>query len=669
MSGARTPPRPRIASQISSTGTIDSENILFKDEVLGREFPIPFSDFSRVFLLGDNNDIIKAISYQNSEGFQQPYREFYQRTSAPENNDVYAPLVQSMNFIVHSERTAHGVPDAVGLHFTSSTSTKGIRSATGIRKPDICGSQSLSDVAPVTWNLVSVACEYKRPSQTVLMNDAASCSEVLLPHTSGSHSLPRNSSHNSSHPTRSSRSSSQRTSPAPPIERGLQLGRYLFEMRSHQVTRESVLGILFLGPQASFWYADSDSTIKSDYIPVDSLEFIAALICLTRANPEKLGYSPHFLAQDGSVITSQPINTARFTRNENSSLTTTYRLDDTISRAPTLHGRCSRVIGATLPGLQEPCVLKLSYQVVSCDSEAVLIRRAQERGVTGLIRVHTYFTLRKLSEGPRSRLPPAYLNHLLAEDRELRVLVLARCTPLYCVSDPRQFLTASISLLNTICDLYEKGKILHGDISVNNLMVESANPSVGVLIDLDHGVDLLENGNKKASESSLHRTGTLPFMALDLLHDNQTYPQDLRHDLESFVYVLFWIAGRYDSGSEVNNLVFNEWCQGTWDTIYSTKYTFVMHEPPYHNFQPTPGFEFLSHELAIFRQLLGKAHSQDALPEATPSHTTSHSPMCPEWKPTVLRPSGMRSDDLGGVNRDNFLSILNNALGTLPPIS
>ncbi|KAL5631648.1 hypothetical protein ACGC1H_007232 [Rhizoctonia solani] len=563
MSGARTPPRPRIASQISSTGTIDSENNLFKDEVLGREFSIPFSDFSRALLWGDDNDIIKALSYRKLEGYQQPFQEFYQRTSALENNDVYAPLVQLMNFIVHSERTAHNVPGAVGLHFTSSTSTKGIRSATGIRKLDICGLQSLSDVAPVTWNLVSVACEYKRPSRTVPMNDAASRSspEGFLPHRSGPHSLPHNSSRSSGRPTRSSRSSSQQASPAPPTERDLQLGRYLLEMRSHQVTRESVLGILFLGPQASFWYADSDSTIKSDYIPVDSVEFIAALICLTRANPEKLGYSPHFLAQDGSVITSQPINTARFIRNENSSLTTTYKLDDTISLARALHGRCSRVIGAYLPGLQEPCVLKLSYQVVSRDNEAVLIRRAQERGVTGLIRVHTFFTLRKLSEGPRSRLPSVYLNHLLVEDRELRVLVLARCTPLYCVSDPRQFLTASISLSNTICDLYEKGKILHRDISVNNLMVESANPSAGVLIDLDHGVDLLENDNKKAS--SLHRTGTLPFMALDLLHDDQAYPQHLRHDLESFVCVLFWIAGRYDSGNEVNNLVFNEWCQAS----------------------------------------------------------------------------------------------------------
>lgn len=62
------------------------------------------------------------------------------------------------------------------------------------------------------------------------------------------------------------------------------------------------------------------------------------------------------------------------------------------------------------------------------------------------------FALEKLSEGPRSLLPPNLVqsmrSDLLVEDRQLRVLVLVRCMPLYRVEDPGHFLRASISLLN-----------------------------------------------------------------------------------------------------------------------------------------------------------------------------------------------------------------------------
>jgi hypothetical protein len=42
-----------------------------------------------------------------------------------------------------------------------------------------------------------------------------------------------------------------------------------------------------------------------------------------------------------------------------------------------------------------------------------------------------------------------------------------------------------------------------------------------------------------------HRTGTVPFMAMELLHKNP--PAHLyRHDLESFFYILVWAAIHYD---------------------------------------------------------------------------------------------------------------------------
>ncbi|KDN33251.1 hypothetical protein RSAG8_13656, partial [Rhizoctonia solani AG-8 WAC10335] len=512
-----------------------------------------------------------------------------------------------------------------------------------------------------------------------------SCSHPTPPRSHSSRSFPchSHSSHSSrsgySAPPRSS--NSMRTSPALTVEQDIRLGHYLLEMRSHRANRDAVLGILFMGSNASFWYADSDSTIKSRFIPVDSDDFVSAIMCLARANPARLGYSPHFRTSDGSVLTSQPIEGARFIVDETAALDTAYTLGDIISLARALHGRCSRALGATRAGRQENYVLKLSHQVVSRANEADLIKRAQKREVAGLVRLYDSFTLKKLSEGPRSRLPPDLIpgmpNHLLVEDRELRVLVLARCMPLYSVSDPHSFLKACISLLHTICDLYEIGDIMHQDISVNNLMVEMDNPGVGVLIDLDRAVDHRIDGNNNAS--SLHRTGTLPFMALDLLHDDDKYPHHLRHDLESFLYVLFWIAGRYESGSEVNLETFNEWCEGSWDKISTFKHGFITFSPSYKQFKPTHGFSFFSDGILSFRKLLGNAHTsvtyehQSKIAGLASTQGGNDYPQgrSPSKRQRLhLVPSIPYPPELKGVNRRDLDLILNNALlnlGQPPP--
>lgn len=63
------------------------------------------------------------------------------------------------------------------------------------------------------------------------------------------------------------------------------------------------------------------------------------------------------------------------------------------------------------------------------------------------------------------------------------------------------------------------------------------------LIDADLGKSV----NKLGSPSSNHRTGTLPFMAKDLLVRDPP-PHMYRHDLESFFYVLVWICAEDQLG-------------------------------------------------------------------------------------------------------------------------
>lgn len=63
------------------------------------------------------------------------------------------------------------------------------------------------------------------------------------------------------------------------------------------------------------------------------------------------------------------------------------------------------------------------------------------------------------------------------------------------------------------------------------------------------------------------RTGTMPFMALDLLSKEAwaggAVQRLYRHDCESFGWVLLWICARYQDGREIKNPPFERWGRAT----------------------------------------------------------------------------------------------------------
>ncbi|KAF5332525.1 hypothetical protein D9611_005319 [Ephemerocybe angulata] len=100
---------------------------------------------------------------------------------------------------------------------------------------------------------------------------------------------------------------------------------------------------------------------------------------------------------------------------------------------------------------------------------------------------------------------------------------------------------------------FRKAEVLHGDISEHNLMVlEHPHGTVtGILTDWDTA-NLVDTETQDgvcvrvrvSAGHHMHRKGTPPFMALDLLHgrDRVHHP---RHDLESFFYILIWTGFHY----------------------------------------------------------------------------------------------------------------------------
>jgi hypothetical protein len=71
-----------------------------------------------------------------------------------------------------------------------------------------------------------------------------------------------------------------------------------------------------------------------------------------------------------------------------------------------------------------------------------------------------------------------------------------------------------------------------------------SNSAKGVVNDWDMASHLDDKGEVPTS-TARHRTGTIPFMAGDLLVDKPPV-HIYRHDLESFLYILIWAAVHFD---------------------------------------------------------------------------------------------------------------------------
>jgi serine/threonine protein kinase len=124
-------------------------------------------------------------------------------------------------------------------------------------------------------------------------------------------------------------------------------------------------------------------------------------------------------------------------------------------------------------------------------------------------------------------------------------------------------------VIKSLRSLYQVGKILHPDVSKNNVIItdaENEGDSRGVVIDLDLAKEL-----ESSPSGARHRTGTMEFMAIEVLEGKaHTY----RHDLESFFYVFLWVIIRY-GGETGKNLPetsrLRDWYKETYQQIATIK--------------------------------------------------------------------------------------------------
>src|SRR5260221_13053072 len=88
------------------------------------------------------------------------------------------------------------------------------------------------------------------------------------------------------------------------------------------------------------------------------------------------------------------------------------------------------------------------------------------------------------------------------------------------------------------------------------------------LIDFDFAKD--RDRDSSDAHIKTHRTMSTPFLALELLSDPPP-PALYRHDLESFVWCLWWIAVSYVNGEQIETDELEGWYNGSWTKISISK--------------------------------------------------------------------------------------------------
>ncbi|KAJ3505823.1 hypothetical protein NLJ89_g7215 [Agrocybe chaxingu] len=414
----------------------------------------------------------------------------------------------------------------------------------------------------------------------------------------------------------------------------LQLASYALECLGDS-SRHFTTGISVDGTTMTLWCYDRSAVIRTVEFDFSSVEdkgpqlLAASLFALSQANMKQAGFDPfihefvkptdgqpvlesHIVPLDRPKLESgNPSFCFRFTKvtvqaGKVSTQEIIFLVTGVLSTYRAIIGRGTYVAGGMIVQIGTALsdilyIIKLSWQYAIRQEEAELIKRVRGRLPDYWQQFLPEVHFNALYSSEELGLPRSQLKELLSmpeegeepiQDRGLNVLVSRLYRNIINASSIEEFKTIFLDCLECHYHTYTTGRVLHRDISENNLMFAhpkdfgKSTTSIirGILNDFDLASEVDDDGFVPRTNAH-HRTGTQPFMAKDLLlppHKSSTPPiHCYRHDLESFFYFLIWACTQYTfktdkKGSRRGPIPH---CLKKWDkkeTAYMAKTTFYL---------------------------------------------------------------------------------------------
>ncbi|KAG1744146.1 uncharacterized protein EDB91DRAFT_1221026 [Suillus paluster] len=339
--------------------------------------------------------------------------------------------------------------------------------------------------------------------------------------------------------------------PSSPVT--VQTGLYAAEMFAANVGVKHVLNLIVIDNIVWVWYYDRQGTIQCsgiDFI-ADLPRFMVLLYALQRFKAKDWGRNEHFKKAQKEGYLKLDIDGVDLELHTSSEERVTHY---------GLKGRATNVFPVTSEFLakkyandagvkKDGMVAKIFWAEEQRDSEPEILKKVaeiaeKEEAVKGhvpqLLWSHKF-------ENPTSAVRKA-LGVPEAEkgSRVLYILVFRKLLPITALEGEELFNVWRQCILCHVA--LWKGGVHHRDVSPPNMMFYKTDK--GVLIGVLNDFDLSSLATRQGPQGN-ERTGTVPFMALDLLSpEGQRGEVEhlYRHDLESFVWVLVWVCLRYRQG-------------------------------------------------------------------------------------------------------------------------
>ncbi|KAF8318065.1 uncharacterized protein EI90DRAFT_3158646 [Cantharellus anzutake] len=342
----------------------------------------------------------------------------------------------------------------------------------------------------------------------------------------------------------------------------IQNGIYAAERLSCSLDITHAINFILQGSKIYITWSDRQSVIRTGGFDIidDLPHFLLVLLVMQRFDLARWGF---FTAFEGSSIYPErgPKDSVFFKATFIQDATIhIFPDDDLIYGGVNLTGRSTVVAGARKADSPNPntsvdirktnnLVTKASWPEEARASEVKIIERAMQIGETNsLVRDHIP-TIHGNTDPPYVTCSTRFIREFLGLNttgaRVLRFIILDRLGELKHL-DEEDVLIAYLDCFFCHWGLWD-GEVFHGDISTGNLMYKPGTKR-GVLVDFD-----LARLGKQMGPSGKDNTGTMPFMALDLLSVEALKGSVLRlyrHDSESFAWCLIYICICMDKGDD-----------------------------------------------------------------------------------------------------------------------